>query len=255
MKPFFSRVGGKCRLVKTIIPLIPEHKIYVEPFVGAGNILFNKHKVVENHINDLDKTVYDFFHLLKNHGNKLDTKFLSNTVYCNKQMFDYFRDNLSSLKNEKKLEAMIYLNKISYRGNGENYAQCIVDYPGGYGSKRFIKNLDKMLEFMSDITITNVDYKDCIIQYLQKEDAFIFIDPPYSYCENYKSYYNVDYLVSPKEIADILKGCKCKFMITYDDSEFIRECFKDYTIIETRVKYTSSKKNIKPNKEVIIKNY
>lgn len=31
-----TRLGGKSRLVKTLIPMIPEHQTYVEVFCGAA---------------------------------------------------------------------------------------------------------------------------------------------------------------------------------------------------------------------------
>lgn len=47
MRNVFGRVGAKTTLVKYIIPLIPEHKIYVEPFVGGGAIYFHKPHLIK----------------------------------------------------------------------------------------------------------------------------------------------------------------------------------------------------------------
>ena len=36
MKSPLKWVGGKSKMVKTLLPMIPEHKCYVEVFGGAG---------------------------------------------------------------------------------------------------------------------------------------------------------------------------------------------------------------------------
>jgi len=37
---FFKYVGGKHFLLKHLLPLIPQHKVYVEPFCGSAKLFF-----------------------------------------------------------------------------------------------------------------------------------------------------------------------------------------------------------------------
>lgn len=39
-----SYYGGKQRLISKILPLIPEHNLYCEPFLGGAAIFFAKEK-------------------------------------------------------------------------------------------------------------------------------------------------------------------------------------------------------------------
>ncbi len=48
------RLGSKANIVKNIQTYFPEHSVYVEPFFGAGGMYFNKPKVGNNILNDLD---------------------------------------------------------------------------------------------------------------------------------------------------------------------------------------------------------
>ena len=44
LRPLFPRIGSKFNLRNKIIPLIPEHTTYVEPFAGSSAIFFGRTK-------------------------------------------------------------------------------------------------------------------------------------------------------------------------------------------------------------------
>lgn len=78
MKPPFSYYGGKQRMASKIIPYIPKHTVYVEPFCGSATILFKKPwpNVTNTHhyreyINDTNKLVFTFFDVLSRRGSEL----------------------------------------------------------------------------------------------------------------------------------------------------------------------------------------
>lgn len=78
MKPPFSYYGGKQRMVSKLIPLIPKHTVYAEPFGGSGALLFAKPwpNVTNAHHyrefwNDKNELVYNFFKQLRENGEKL----------------------------------------------------------------------------------------------------------------------------------------------------------------------------------------
>ncbi|GAG53665.1 unnamed protein product, partial [marine sediment metagenome] len=57
-RPAFGSPGGKRFLAKTIVSYIPEHKTYVEPFLGGGAVFFAKEPSEVEVINDLDKDIF-----------------------------------------------------------------------------------------------------------------------------------------------------------------------------------------------------
>jgi len=57
--------GGKGVIAHKIIPLLPPHACYVEPFFGGGSIFWRKGHVPVETINDLDNGVIDFYRVLR----------------------------------------------------------------------------------------------------------------------------------------------------------------------------------------------
>src|SRR5947208_3538637 len=71
----FKWVGGKSRLRKYIIPLIPPHTCYAEPFCGAAWVLFGKPPSDVEVINDIDQDIVSFFRVVKEHPEALIDSF------------------------------------------------------------------------------------------------------------------------------------------------------------------------------------
>ncbi len=54
----FRYPGGKFYARKLILPCIPKHNKYCEPFVGGGSIFFAKNNSKVNILNDKDKEIF-----------------------------------------------------------------------------------------------------------------------------------------------------------------------------------------------------
>ena len=66
MRSPISWFGGKMRLAKRIVPLLPPHTTYVEPFGGGAAVLFAKPPSPVEVYNDLDGGLVNFFRVLRN---------------------------------------------------------------------------------------------------------------------------------------------------------------------------------------------
>ena len=52
-------------MVKKLLPLIPRHRIYVEPFGGGASLLFAKAPAPVEVYNDVDSGLVHFFRVLR----------------------------------------------------------------------------------------------------------------------------------------------------------------------------------------------
>jgi len=79
--------GGKSKLIKKLLPLLPKHKIYVEVFGGSGALLFAKQPSPVEVYNDIDGDLVNFFRVLQN---KRQTKelqrLLTLSLYSRKEL-------------------------------------------------------------------------------------------------------------------------------------------------------------------------
>ena len=66
------RLGNKQAIAQDIIKYFPAHKIYVEPFFGAGGMFFQKPKAKFNMVNDIDKDVFCLFTTILNEKEQLE---------------------------------------------------------------------------------------------------------------------------------------------------------------------------------------
>lgn len=58
-------MGGKQRLIKRLLPLIPSHRVYCEVFGGSGALLLNKPRSPVEVFNDIDGNLMNLFTVVR----------------------------------------------------------------------------------------------------------------------------------------------------------------------------------------------
>ena len=80
---------------------------------------------------------------------------------------------------------------------------------------------------LADTVVENKDFEALIRQY-DRDDAFFYCDPPYYMTEGH---YAVEFLKTDHQrLRDTLARCKGKWMVSYNDCDFIRGLYQEYTI-------------------------
>lgn len=243
--------GGKRNLRNHIIEMIPEHHCYVEPFFGAGWVLFQKEKSKVEVINDIDRNVITFFNVIKNDYENFKRMF--NTYLVSRDEFTYLKElEIEDLSDLMIAYRFYYINKNSFAGDMSSFNSYYRDKP--YLNDSSLKLIGKAHERLKNVWIENKDYKEIIYRF-DKENTFFYLDPPY-YDTNNGSYHegkSIDFM----ELKNVLLTIKGKFIFSINDCPFIRDTFKNFDIQEVDVQYNISKDiNARGKyKELIIKNY
>jgi len=250
IKKIFCRVGSKRPILKVLKKYFPnDYNLYVEPFVGSGDVYFRlKKDSVPAIINDIDKELMKNGYAILKAGYSLDGIDKYEKVRSDKDQLRFQTDLVNRIQTNSldRLASEIYriCGTFGTIGKGKQIR------PSNISSK--LKKMDLYKNYMKNTKLYSTDYKKIIKKYDNK-DTFFFLDPPYESSERlYK-----DSVIDYESMRDILKGIQGKFLLTINDSPEIRKIFSSFNMIAINVSsQTRGKKGWqKVRKELIIKNY
>ena len=222
-------VGGKLRLRKKIIELIPPHTCYVEVFGGAAWVLFGKPPSQVEVLNDIDQELITFFRVVKKKPDKLIKSFAWELV----SRAEYNR--LAKLKpprltDVQRAHRFYYLVMAGWGGelHSPRFQTSISD--GGHGNRLIgaLKTLEERLNpihhRLQTVIIENLDWRKCIDRY-DRRGTVLFLDPPYP--DNPCNYaHNMRGWEEHKELAKRLHKAKCKWILSSYDIEEVRDLYR-----------------------------
>ncbi len=258
----FKWVGGKSRLRKPIIDLLPEHTCYVEVFAGAAWVLFGKPLSEVEILNDLDQELTTFFRVIKEKPDELLASFEWELVA--RAEFERLAGlDPAQLTDVQRAHRFYYLIMAGWGGefNYPRFATSITD--GGHGNrligalKTLRERLQPVYERLRTVIIENLDWRACIDRY-DRAGVVMYLDPPYpgngcNYAHNMRDWED------HHELARRLNRTKSKWILSSYDIPEIRELFGKHYIIAVqsasgmRVKKHESTRVL--NQEVLITNY
>lgn len=252
MNSFIGWVGGKNRLKKQIISLMPNDvERYIEVFGGAGWVLFGKeqHPKQTEIFNDIDGNLINLYKQIKYNCKELQQEI---DWLQSRELFCEYRNQIENnipLTDLQRASRYLYLIKCSFGSTKSSFATA---------PKGIAKIVDKLPDYqkrLSKVVIENRDFEKLIKVY-DREKALFYLDPPYVQTERYYTAYsfaNADH----QRLNSVLKNIKGRFILSYNDCEFIRKLYKCYNIISVdRLNLLSANaNNRKQFKEVIITNY
>lgn len=251
--PIIPWMGGKRRLAKHILPMIPEHTCYVEPFAGGAAIFFMKPESKVEVINDINGELINLYRVVQNHMEEFIRQF--KFALASRQVFEWEQKKVpETLTDIQRAARFYYLQKLAFgaKTTGQNYGTATTSKP------RF--NINTIGEDMTEAHIrlnrTNVEnmaWDACIKRYDRKH-SFFYLDPPYWQTAGYGNEFPFENYEKMAELANSIKG---KIMISINDHPDIRKVFAGLNFKHVKLKYTvGGNSNSKAQQsELIITNY
>ncbi len=246
MKSFIPWIGGKSQLAKKITDMFPDDiERYIEVFGGGGSVLFykDKHAPLEVY-NDFNSQLVNLFRCIKFHRQELQREI---SGYINaREIFEEIKAKINMRGfTDIQRAAMFYIQvKISYGADGRTYGCNKKNL-----SPDYLEKIEERLKKGSGVVIENKDFENLIKVY-DRPKALFYCDPPYHTTEKY---YDVRFSENDHErLKSCLNSIKGRFILSYNDDEYVRELYKDFNITAVERQNNLSKGSYK---ELLIKNY
>lgn len=251
MNSFMCWIGGKKYLRAKICEEFPQkYGKYIEVFGGAGWVLFNEERNGKMEIfNDYNSELINLYRCMKYHAGELkrELQYMLNSRELFQDFMEQYRTK--GLTDIQRAARYFMIIKTSYGAKLTTFG-CV---------KRNIENMtvmfDEIQKRLSNVVIENEDFEK-LIKMKDNENTFFYLDPPYFGTEKY--YKNVDFSKEDHiRLYEVLKNIKGKFLLSYNDCEYIRELYKNFNIeeFERFSNLTSIADERKKFNEILIKNY
>jgi len=250
--------GGKSKLANFIKLVLIKNKLldghYAEPYAGGAGIAF--HLLLDSyvkhiHINDLNASVYAFWHSVVQ-----DTENLCRLIRDTPVTIKSWKKQKSiqdDTKNHSTLEigfSTFFLNRTNRSGiiNGgiiggkEQNSYWTLD--ARFNKQALISRIEKISNQKENITLYNQDAAQFIVKTIPSlpTKSLIYLDPPY-YVKGrglYQNYYGHNEHVA---IAKLVSSkIKRYWIVSYDDAPEIRKMYTGYRKIGYKLSYSTAER-------------
>lgn len=231
-------IGAKNKLARRMIELMPEHKIYIEPFGNTASVLLQKPKVSKEIYNDIDGNVTNFFLVLRDNPIGLYNA-CSSLPYSEELYFEFVKADVPTNPMEKAVR-FFYLNRCGFLGHQSiGFRTFSTDRNHARFYYQECERFFAISNRLKNVEILNKNYKKVILKYKDNLDAFFMCDPPYY---DGTDYYETKFsLADHSTLAHKLAEIKGKVMVCHSKNYQIHKLYKGlgFRHESIRTKYAS----------------
>lgn len=215
--------GGKQRIAQMILPFIPEHRIYCEPFFGGGAVFFAKNPSYLEIINDHNENLINFYEQCQTNFDNLATA-IGNTLHSESQ----YRHAVAIYNGQQPTDVLTRAVStwIVFNQSWNSSARAGWKFDIGTGGSHIAKTLAHARRnfcpwLKKRLQYVQISCRDAlqVIKERDSIDTFFYLDPPYPGTnQGHYSGYTWENL---EELLTLLAAIKGKFILSNYPSDMI----------------------------------
>ena len=254
LKPPLTYYGGKQLMLKNLLPLVPEHRIYDEPYFGGGALFFAKpHSKIE-FINDISGEIVNFYKVIKR-----DFENLKSVVDCTLH---------SEFQHKEARE--IYFRNVDANEVARAWAVFVLSHQSMFSNlghtwklskdRNVAKQFQTKKEMFNKVYVkrlenTSIFCRDAVkvIKATDSGETFHYVDPPYinTDCGHYSGYTEQNY----ETLLETLQESKGMFLLSSFPTDILSKFVKKNKWLSVELDLSKSTGFGKRKIEVLTMNY
>lgn len=228
--------GSKARFAPLIAETIAlnggDNVTFAEPFCGGASVsiaLLEEGAVESIALNDADPLIAALWACV---FNVKDAQWLSDQVLSVPLTLDEWRrqKNLAPVDRREAALKCLYLNRTSFNGIIHKSGPI-----GGWGQEkrtlgvrfnrdRLAQRILALSAYQDRVTINNEGWEEFCNKVSQRQNTFLYLDPPYYYKAEQLYGYVFD-ITEHTKLRDYLMGLESPWLLSYDDSFEVRRLY------------------------------
>lgn len=176
--------GGKGSMVAKLLPFIPKHKTYVEPFGGGASLLFAQTPSAVEVYNDLNSGLVNLFRVLRNPEQfEQFHKLVQLTPYAREEFFDCKRSWSLAVDPVERAYRWFVVARMSFAGMfgagwsfGRRSSRGMESHVSSWLG--IVEMLPEISERLRRVLVEHKNAFDLIETY-DSSETFFYLDPPY----------------------------------------------------------------------------
>jgi DNA adenine methylase len=221
-KPVYAWPGGKTRMLKYILPKMPAHVCYCEPFFGGGAVFFAHPQSPHEVINDINGDLVAFMRNAKYHLDELLDQ-MDLVLNAREEFEDYLKQ--PGLTEIQRSARWFIRHRLSFGGMGKTFA-VTRSSPLPSRSQRLLA----LRALSHRLDRTSIEHRDWsqVLKLYDAPDTFFFMDPPYLDAggDAYAGWNEV----MLNRFAEAVRGLKGKWIVTFQDCPEVRAAFAGFAL-------------------------